>query len=170
MLETALAWRYMTLAVFTASLILTIGLVAGGRVRAAFFPRLPGEVAVATLEMPNGVSADATRRVLERIEAAAEQVREELDGGEDVKVVKHLLVAMGAHPMGDAQQPSCKPPGCWASRPRRFTTSWRSTASSEPGTVFKGGPWIPVFLAPARDPGDWRPPHWSQPVVSCGIL
>ncbi len=104
-LKAALAWRYMTLALFTASLILTIGLVAGGRVRAAFFPRLPGEVAVATLEMPNGVSADATRRVLERIEVAAEQVREELDGGEDVKVVKHLLVAMGAHPMGDAQQP-----------------------------------------------------------------
>lgn len=104
-LESVLAWRYMTLAVFTALLIVTIGLVAGGRVRAAFFPRLPGDVAIATLEMPNGIGADDTRRVLERIETAAEQVREELDGGADVKVVKHLLVSMGAHPMGNAQEP-----------------------------------------------------------------
>jgi multidrug efflux pump subunit AcrB len=104
-LEVVVSWRYMTLAVFLACLILTVGLVAGGRIRAAFFPRLPGDVAVATLEMPNGTGADATRRVLERIETATEQVREELDGGQEIRVVKHVLVAMGGHPMGNAQEP-----------------------------------------------------------------
>ncbi|MBC8871380.1 MAG: efflux RND transporter permease subunit [Planctomycetes bacterium] len=105
-LNVALSWRYTTLAVFSACLIVTIGLLAGGRVPYAFSPRLPGDVATATLEMPHGTSAATTRAVLKRIEDAAEQLRDEIDdqnGG--VSLVKHILVAMGSHPVGDAQNP-----------------------------------------------------------------
>jgi multidrug efflux pump subunit AcrB len=106
-LEVALRWRYMTLAAFVASMILVIGLLAGGRVRAAFFPRMPGDIAVATLEMPNGTPADATREILERIEAAALQLRDEIDGdGVEIKAIKHICVAMGSHPVAKARDPS----------------------------------------------------------------
>jgi multidrug efflux pump subunit AcrB len=108
-LDVALRWRYTTLAVFVASMIVTVGLLAGGHVRSFFFPRLPGDVAVATLEMPDGTNAEVTRRVLERIEAKALELREELDGtakgSNQPEVVKHILVAMGAHPVGQAQDP-----------------------------------------------------------------
>ena len=105
-LNVALAWRYTTLALFLASLIVVIGLLAGGRVPYAFQPRLPGDVAVATLKMPHGTNAATTRGFLETIEAAAEKLREEIDGQNGgPPLVKHILVAMGSHPIGDAQNP-----------------------------------------------------------------
>ena len=104
LLALCLNWRYTTLAVFVACLVVAIGLIRGGRVPVAFFPRLPGDVAVATLEMPNGTSAQATREILDRIEAATEQLRVEFDGdGQQLPVIKHVLVSLGAHPVGEAR-------------------------------------------------------------------
>jgi multidrug efflux pump subunit AcrB len=106
-LGTALSWRYMTFACFVAAMIVVVGLIAGGRVKAAFFPRMPGDIAVATLEMPNGTPAASTREILERIEAAALQLRAEIDGeGKEPKAIKHVLVAMGSHPVAKARDPS----------------------------------------------------------------
>ncbi len=113
-LETTLRWRYMTVATFVATLILVVGMVAGGRIRASFFPRLAGDVAVASLEMPHGTSAEPTRRVLERIEAAALKLREEVDGDPtQPRAVKHVVVSMGGHPIGDTKnhQPGGKSTG-----------------------------------------------------------
>jgi multidrug efflux pump subunit AcrB len=88
-------------------MILVVGLVTGGHVKVAFFPRMPGDTAVATLEMPNGTPAERTREILERIEAAAQQLREEVDGGDvEPKAIKHILVAMGSHPVAQARDPS----------------------------------------------------------------
>ena len=106
-LDLAIGWRYLTLATFVASMLIVIGLVAGGHVKAAFFPRMPGDIAVATLEMPNGTPAESTRKILQRIEAAAVQLREEVDGNTDEpKAIKHVLVAMGSHPVAEARDPS----------------------------------------------------------------
>lgn len=105
LLEVALSWRYATLAIFLASLILVIGLMGGGRIPYSFSPRLPGDLAVATLEMPNGTNAAATRKALEQVEQAARRLRRELDEDNDKPVVKHLLVAMGSQPVGAASNP-----------------------------------------------------------------
>ena len=106
-LDKAISWRYMTLALFVSAMILVVGLVKGGRVKAAFFPRMPGDIAVATLEMPNGTPAGSTREILEKIEKAAVQLREEIDGGDvEPKVIRHILVAMGSQPVAEARDPS----------------------------------------------------------------
>ncbi|NLS98113.1 MAG: efflux RND transporter permease subunit [Planctomycetaceae bacterium] len=106
LLDLAIRWRYMTVAVFVGMLILTVGLLAGGRVKVAFFPRMPGDIVVATLELPHGTPADTTRKILQRIEKAAVQLREEVDGGgSQTKVFKHLFVAMGSQPMKTARDP-----------------------------------------------------------------
>lgn len=106
LLEVTLSWRYATLGGFLALMILVVGLLLGGRVKSSFFPRFPGDVAVATIEMPTGTSAEVTRPVLERIQQVARQLREELDGqGQSPPVVKHVLVALGEHPVGQARDP-----------------------------------------------------------------
>lgn len=106
LLEAAMRWRYMTVALFVASMILVVGLLQGGRIRAAFFPRFPGDYAVATIEMPDGTNANATRAVLEQVESAAARLRNEIDApGEPLPVIKHILVAMGGHPVGKARDP-----------------------------------------------------------------
>ncbi|NLX97291.1 MAG: efflux RND transporter permease subunit, partial [Rhodopirellula sp.] len=101
LLDAAVSWRYLTLAVFVGMLILMVGLVAGGRVRSAFFPRIPGDYATAALEMPEGTSAADTRKVLLRIEAAAGWIQRKLDDEQPGKlpVFQHVLVAMGSQPV-----------------------------------------------------------------------
>ena len=105
-LNAAISWRYLTLAVFVGMLILMVGLIAGGRIRSAFFPRIPGDYATAALEMPEGTSAAATRRVLDRIEAAAFELRGQLEDDQpaELPVFRHVLVAMGSQPITRAHE------------------------------------------------------------------
>lgn len=100
-LRVTLRHRYLTVGVAAGSVVLTIGLVASGRVKTAFFPPVEGDNVVAVLEMPLGTPSSVTRRHVERIEAAALQLRGELDrerGAGEPPVVNHLLASIGEQP------------------------------------------------------------------------
>ena len=72
--------RYLTMAASFAFLIACIGLVAGGRVNAIFMPKIEGELVVASIEMPFGVSAERTAEVEKRIRKAALETMESMGG------------------------------------------------------------------------------------------
>jgi len=91
-LLSCLEYRYVTVAGFTAALILTFGLVSGGFVRWVFFPNLPSDFIQANLQMEEGASGAATVAAMQQIEQALQQVNSELGRDYQQDVVRHRLV------------------------------------------------------------------------------
>lgn len=91
-LLSCLQYRYVTVAGFTAALILTIGLISGGFVRWVFFPNLPSDFIQANLQMEEGASGAATVAAMQQIEQALQQVNRELGRDYNQDVVRHRLV------------------------------------------------------------------------------
>ncbi len=70
--------RYVTVAVLTAALIVSVSVVAGGHLKFNFFPQIEGEFSNAVVELPFGAPLADTRRVVETVTRAAEELGEEL--------------------------------------------------------------------------------------------
>jgi multidrug efflux pump subunit AcrB len=100
-LEWALEWRYLTVALATAALFVTVGLLAGGWIRFTFQERVEGDVLAADLTMAPGTTAEATAEAVRRIEEAARAVRAEADAERDLRhgsIFSHMLVSVGEQP------------------------------------------------------------------------
>jgi multidrug efflux pump subunit AcrB len=96
-LQAALRRRYVTIAAFVASVILTFGLVAGGWVRQVPFPVVPSDFIRIDLQYPAGTPVSEVQRGIARIQAAMEQVNQRHAAAvEDGRApVQHLAVFSG---------------------------------------------------------------------------
>jgi multidrug efflux pump subunit AcrB len=70
-LETAIRYRYLTVATGLAAFILSIGSIASGWVPFSFFPVLEGNVVTASARLPYGVSLEHSSRVRAELEDSA---------------------------------------------------------------------------------------------------
>ncbi|MCH2169418.1 efflux RND transporter permease subunit [Myxococcota bacterium] len=103
-LQTALTWRYATLAVAVSSLILAMGVIASGRMGFSFFPPIEADFLAARLTMSAGTPADVTKQAVERIERAAYQLAADLDPvhlPEGETFVQHVLSSVGSQPLAE---------------------------------------------------------------------
>lgn len=93
-LQRCLRHRYITLSVFIAVLIVSMALVPSGLVRFVFFPNVPSDQIMVSLEMPQGTSWEITHDYARRIEVAARKMNERYlaEEGTDVDVVRQLMV------------------------------------------------------------------------------
>lgn len=95
-LQVALRHRYSALAGMLTALLLTLGLILGGWLEFTFFPKIDGDVVVASVEMPVGTPGQVTREHQREMIEQAGQLLAELnpegsrgifaeigDGGED---------------------------------------------------------------------------------------
>ncbi|MBA3846039.1 MAG: efflux RND transporter permease subunit, partial [Planctomycetes bacterium] len=96
-LERCLAWRYTTLAAFTALVVVTGGMVVSGIVGWSFFPEVEGDHIIVSYSLPPGASKQQSEALARRIEAAALKVQDETGG--PGAAVSHLLVTIGSQPM-----------------------------------------------------------------------
>ena len=95
----ALNWRYATLAVAIATLVITGAFVASGKMKFVFFPDIEGDVAAAQLTMPQGTSATTTARAVRRIEEAANQIMLEYQApGSGESIVRAFMASVGEQP------------------------------------------------------------------------
>ncbi|MBW2725840.1 MAG: efflux RND transporter permease subunit, partial [Deltaproteobacteria bacterium] len=108
----AIQWRYTTVAIATAALIATFGVLESGRLPFSFFPPLESDQVTATLTMPLGTSARVTREAVLHLEQTAQQVARELENEalSETKTppVEHILAAVGGHPVTESGR---GPPG-----------------------------------------------------------
>lgn len=74
--------RYLTLAICIACLLGALGLVAGGRVKFTFMPKVDGDVVVADLRMPFGTSPNETRAILQHIVEAGQKTLADYGGAD----------------------------------------------------------------------------------------
>ncbi|MDO9006528.1 MAG: efflux RND transporter permease subunit [Aquabacterium sp.] len=82
LLEWALSWRYLILALFLALLLLTGGLYASGHVRQAMNPDISKDAFWARLTVPPGTAPAETRRLAERVERELLNYRDALEAAE----------------------------------------------------------------------------------------
>jgi multidrug efflux pump subunit AcrB len=66
-------WRYLTAGLVVMIFLVTVSLIAGGRVRGQVFPALEGDTIVARVLMPPGTPLQRTRQVVRDLEAALEK-------------------------------------------------------------------------------------------------
>ena len=102
LLEVALEWRYATAAVGLATLIVTGGLVVGGRIDFQFFPSIEADFMSASLTMPQGTPVESTSRAVARLEEGAARLRERLVEETGVDHFRHVSATVGDHPMAGA--------------------------------------------------------------------
>jgi multidrug efflux pump subunit AcrB len=69
-----LNWRYVSLAIAIAILMLSVGLVKGGLVKFQVFPKLDGFVITSTVEFPEGTPSDVTNAALKQIGEAFDRL------------------------------------------------------------------------------------------------
>ncbi|MEM9558448.1 MAG: efflux RND transporter permease subunit [Acidobacteriota bacterium] len=108
-LEWVLTWRYVTVSLAFAVLLLTAGLVGGGFVKFSFMPKIDADTMVAYLKMPQGTPADQTEAIARRIEAAAITVGTELEdelGLESGSLIVHVNTTVGEQPTSGGGGPT----------------------------------------------------------------
>ena len=70
-LRRAVQYRYTTVSIFLAALIICLSLIPSGILRVVFFPSVPSDLVRITLEMPQGTPWQTTHDYARRIERAA---------------------------------------------------------------------------------------------------
>ncbi len=94
-IRSVLNWRYVSLAVAIAVLMLSVGLVKGGLVKFQVFPKLDGFVITSTVEFPEGTPPDVTNDALEQIEKAFDTVAAETSTISGAPLVRQRLKLVG---------------------------------------------------------------------------
>ncbi len=108
-LERALEWRYASLAIGLAVLLIAGGAVGAGLVKFEFFPAVEADNAVAELTMPQGTTLEVTTAALARIEQGAFELQRQLTAEGHPMVYRHVLATIGSQPfaaMARQQGPS----------------------------------------------------------------
>lgn len=149
--QRAIAWRYLTLTIAVGILLVTAALLMSGRIVFQFFPSVQGNRLYANLTMPEGTPIEQTGIAVKRMEAAADELRIELDASLEAGTpsrVKHMLSLVGSSiPKGSinmaSQQSNIAEIGLELELPadydgvptNEFANRWRDLTGSIPDAV-----------------------------------
>jgi len=100
-ISAVLNWRYVSLSVAIAVLMLSVGLVKGGLVKFQVFPKLDGFVITSTVEFPEGTPPGVTSEALTQIEQAFDRLAEKTTTTSGEPLVRQRLVLVGQVLSGD---------------------------------------------------------------------
>ena len=98
-LDLALRWRYSTVALGAATLVLTGGMVLGGWTTFHFFPSIEANFISAAVTMPQGTPVTGTEEAILRIEAGLDALRKELIATDGADPFRHVYASVGDQPM-----------------------------------------------------------------------
>ncbi|HLU46823.1 MAG TPA: efflux RND transporter permease subunit, partial [Planctomycetota bacterium] len=102
-LERALRWRYLSLAIAISILALTFGWVGSGRLPFTFFPPVDADNVVVFVTMPQGTPVELTEDAVRIVEEAAVELRAELAQEQGGDVFRHIVSSIGGQPFREAQ-------------------------------------------------------------------
>ena len=102
---TIVRWRYVTFATAVAMFLVTIGAVGSGLVPFNFFPKLEGDVVVASARLPYGAPIERTTVVGEALEKAAKETVEEFGGD---AIVRGVWTTVGRGPRARGPGPAAQ--------------------------------------------------------------
>lgn len=91
----AYAWRYTTIALSVAALVLSVGLIAGGRVQFTFFPTPEPEYVTAEIMFAPGMAEADMVEALTRIEASIAETDARIHAQTGERVVRWVFSKLG---------------------------------------------------------------------------
>ncbi len=98
-LERALHLRYITLSCFVGAFIVFGAVVAAGWLHVLFFPKVEGDMAVVSFGFPEGTQLEKTQAVMERLENATDELKDELREKEGKEQIVNMISVLGLQPM-----------------------------------------------------------------------
>ncbi|RMG99646.1 MAG: efflux RND transporter permease subunit [Deltaproteobacteria bacterium] len=90
-LRRALRWRYTTVATGIAVLAVFGGIVGGGHIPFRYMPNIDGDLVIANVEMPYGVSLDQARQVQRTLVEGARRAAKKMDAEDQVQGIFALI-------------------------------------------------------------------------------
>lgn len=128
LLELALRWRYVTVSLGIAILLITVGYVKSGRLGFELFPKIESDYAMVTATLPFGTAFEKTEKIQQILVRAAQEVVAENGGNalmegifanisDNKAVVRIYLTPPDKRPMSTAQ----------------ITEHWRERVGGIPG-------------------------------------
>ena len=99
-----LHWRYVTVAVFVSAFMVFVMVLYAGWVHLLFFPKVEGDIAVASIRFAQGTPVKKTEQAVDRIVQAADELRQQLkmQTGEDY--IENIVSTIGLQPMSRTGQ------------------------------------------------------------------
>jgi len=79
LVNSCVRWRYATVALGIAVLLLSVGVWKGGWIKFTFFPKVESDILACTLTMPAGTPVSQTVAVVNRLEQTARETLTEMD-------------------------------------------------------------------------------------------
>ena len=126
-------WRYTTIAAAIGLLIVSVGLVAGGRVKFQFFPTPEPELVTASLLMGAGTPRERTNEVMQEIEAALDRAEAGL-ARDGEKLVRTRFAVIGSDgDNGASLTVELAPAEERTVRTRDVISAWRKAVPPMPG-------------------------------------
>ena len=93
----AMQFRYVTMGLALAMLILSIGLIATGIIKFTAFPTIQGNVVEARVLMPQGTPLAETEQVVKTLLTGLHKSDQNLSQNESSALVKNILISYGQH-------------------------------------------------------------------------
>jgi multidrug efflux pump subunit AcrB len=107
-LRRALEWRYATVAVAVALLMVSLAAVGTGRLHWTFFPPVESDYVSAVVAMPPGTPLERTAEAVRVLEESARGLSRDLDAqfGVEGSVFRHMMAMVGGRVGGSRGDPS----------------------------------------------------------------
>lgn len=100
LLDRAIERRYLTVGIVAMLFLFAVAMPVGGKLKFTGFPDIEGDVVEARLLLPQGTPLARTEAIVDRLQAAARSINEELKplqpGGQDL--VRNVTVLFGENP------------------------------------------------------------------------
>jgi len=137
-------WRYAAFATAIASLIVSVGILGGGRVQFSFFPSPEADIIYANVQMVSGTSREQTIKMVDELEWALNAANDELAATEGSIVVMNVAsigASVGPRDGGGGVDGDnaggivveLKPSDERTIRTSEFVASWREKVQAIPG-------------------------------------
>lgn len=93
----AIRFRYITVGIALAMLVLSVGIIVTGKVKFKAFPDLEGNTVDARILLPQGTPLSLTEKTMDTILTALDKTVEELNKRESEPLVKNVQLSYGVH-------------------------------------------------------------------------
>ncbi|MCW9012244.1 MAG: efflux RND transporter permease subunit [Gammaproteobacteria bacterium] len=95
----ALRWRYATLGVFLSAFMIFAAIVAAGWLHLLFFPKVEGDMAIASVSFAQGTPVETTEAAVDKIENAALELQKILKQKTGVEQISNIVSVIGVQAM-----------------------------------------------------------------------